>query len=62
MKSGFVENDPSVKLLDKFRDIFGNEDFVVLLFESEDFFEAGNIRCSAVWPGRWKGRCPTSRR
>jgi predicted RND superfamily exporter protein len=29
----FVENDPSVKLLDKFRTIFGNEDFVVLLFE-----------------------------
>ncbi|MCP4119327.1 MAG: RND family transporter [Desulfobacteraceae bacterium] len=40
----FVEDDPNVKLLDKFRDIFGNEDFVVLLFESKDFFEPENIR------------------
>ena len=40
----FVEGDPTVKLLDKFRDVFGNDDFVILLFESENFFEPDNIR------------------
>jgi predicted RND superfamily exporter protein len=29
---------------DKFRDVFGNDDFVVLLFESGNFFEPENIR------------------
>ena len=40
----FVEDDPTLELLDKFRDVFGNEDFVVLFFESENFFEPENIR------------------
>jgi len=40
----FVEGDPTVELLDKFRDVFGNDDFVILLFESENFFEPDNIR------------------
>ncbi|XPS88370.1 hypothetical protein Dvar_63890 [Desulfosarcina variabilis str. Montpellier] len=54
----FVENDPSVKLLDKFRDIFGNEDFVVLLFESEDFFESGNIRLLSRLAGALEREVP----
>jgi hypothetical protein len=40
----FVEGDPTVELLDKFRDIFGNDDFVILLFESDTFFDSENIR------------------
>jgi len=40
----FVEGDRSLDLIDKFRDVFGNDDFVVLLFESENFFEPENIR------------------
>jgi len=39
----FVEGDRSLDLLDKFRDVFGNDDFVVLLFESRNFFEPENI-------------------
>ena len=39
----FVEGDRSLDLIDKFRDVFGNDDFVVLLFESRDFFEPENI-------------------
>ena len=40
----FVEGDRSLDLIDKFRDVFGNDDFVVLLFESRNFFEPENIR------------------
>ena len=40
----FVEGDPTVELIDKFRDIFGNDDFVILLFESDTFFDSENIR------------------
>ena len=40
----FVEGDPTVELLDKFRDIFGNDDFVILLFEFDNFFKPENIR------------------
>jgi predicted RND superfamily exporter protein len=40
----FVKGDRTVELLDKFRDVFGNDDFVILLFESENFFELENIR------------------
>lgn len=40
----FVEDDPTLATLDKFREVFGNEDFVVLLFESENFFEPENIK------------------
>ena len=39
----FVEGDRSLDLIDKFRDVFGNDDFVILLFESRDFFEPENI-------------------
>lgn len=54
----FVENDSIVKLLDKFRTIFGNEDFVVLLFESEDFFEVENIRLLGRLAGALEGEVP----
>ena len=40
----FVKDDPAIELLDKFQDIFGNDDFVILLFESDDFFMPENIR------------------
>jgi hydrophobe/amphiphile efflux-3 (HAE3) family protein len=40
----FVEGDRSLDLLDKFREVFGNDDFVILLFESKNFFEPENIR------------------
>ena len=40
----FIESDQTLKLLDKFRDVFGNDDFVVLLVESDNFFEPENIR------------------
>jgi len=40
----FVEGDRSLDLIEKFRDVFGNDDFVILLFESENFFEPENIR------------------
>ena len=40
----FVEGDRSLELIDKFRDVFGNDDFVVLLFESGNFFDPENIR------------------
>jgi len=40
----FVEGDRSLDLIDKFRDVFGNDDFVVLVFESGNFFEPENIR------------------
>jgi uncharacterized protein len=40
----FVKGDQSLELLDKFRNVFGNDDFVVLLFEFENFFELANIK------------------
>ena len=40
----FVEGDRTVELLDEFRDIFGNDDFVILLFEFDNFFKPENIR------------------
>ena len=40
----FLEGDPTKLLLDKFRDTFGNEDFVYVLIETGDFFEADTIR------------------
>ncbi len=40
----FLEGDPTKLLLDKFRDTFGNEDFVYVLIETRDFFESDTIR------------------
>ena len=40
----FLEGDPTKLLLDKFRDTFGNEDFVYVLIETGDFFEPDTIR------------------
>ena len=40
----FLEGDPTKLLLDKFRDTFGNEDFVYVLVETDDFFRADTIR------------------
>lgn len=43
-ESFFLEGDPTKLLLDKFRDTFGNEDFVYVLIETDDFFRADTIR------------------
>jgi hydrophobe/amphiphile efflux-3 (HAE3) family protein len=43
-ESFFLEGDPTKLLLDKFRDTFGNEDFVYVLIETRDFFEPDTIR------------------
>ena len=43
-ESFFLEGDPTKLLLDKFRDTFGNEDFVYVLIEAGDFFEPDTIR------------------
>ena len=40
----FLEGDYTKLLLDKFRDTFGNEDFVYVLIETDDFFRADTIR------------------
>ena len=39
----FLKGDPSKLLLEKFRDTFGNEDFVYILFETDNFFKPENI-------------------
>jgi len=41
--SFFLEGDPTKLLLDKFRDTFGNEDFVYVLIETRDFFTPDTI-------------------
>jgi hydrophobe/amphiphile efflux-3 (HAE3) family protein len=40
----FMEGDRSLELIRKFEDLFGNDDFVYILFETEDFFRRENIR------------------
>ena len=40
----FLEGDPTKLLLDKFRDTFGNEDFIYVLIETDDFFRTDTIR------------------
>lgn len=40
----FMESDRSVKLLDKFHDTFGNDEFVYLLLDTDDFFQPEIIR------------------
>ena len=42
-ESFFLEGDSTKLLLDKFRDTFGNEDFVYVLIETEDFFTPDTI-------------------
>ncbi|MBW2422166.1 MAG: hypothetical protein JRH19_26780, partial [Deltaproteobacteria bacterium] len=34
----FVEGDRTLELSEKFKEAFGNDDFIYVLFESEDFF------------------------
>ena len=43
-ESFFLEGDPTKLLLDKFRDTFGNDDFIYVLVETDDFFRADTIR------------------
>ena len=43
-ESFFLEGDSTKLLLDKFRDTFGNEDFVYVLIETENFFIPRTIR------------------
>ena len=43
-ESFFLEGDPTKLLLDKFRDTFGNDDFIYVLVETDDFFRAETIR------------------
>gem|GEM_PF-6176355 len=43
-ESLFFEGDLTKLLLGKFRDTFGNEDFVYVLIETDDFFSADTIR------------------
>ena len=43
-ESFFLEGDPTKLLFDKFRDTFGNEDFVYVLIKTGDFFEPDTIR------------------
>ncbi|RKY43867.1 MAG: hypothetical protein DRP81_06360 [Candidatus Omnitrophota bacterium] len=43
-ESFFLEGDPTKLLLYKFRDTFGNEDFVYVLIETKDFFKPDTIR------------------
>ena len=40
----FLEGDKTKLLLNKFRDTFGNEDFVYVLIETKDFFKPDTIR------------------
>jgi predicted RND superfamily exporter protein len=40
----FVEGDRTLQLSDRFKAAFGNDDFVYVVFESEDFFRPENIR------------------
>jgi len=40
----FVEGDRTLELSDRFKEAFGNDDFVYIVFESEDFFRPENIR------------------
>jgi predicted RND superfamily exporter protein len=42
-ESFFLEGDPTKLLLDKFRDTFGNDDFIYVLVETDDFFRADTI-------------------
>ena len=43
-ESFFLEGDPTKLLLDKFRDTFGNDDFVYVLIETDNFFKPETIR------------------
>jgi hydrophobe/amphiphile efflux-3 (HAE3) family protein len=43
-ESFFLEGDPTKFFLDKFRDTFGNEDFIYVLIETGDFFKPETIR------------------
>ncbi len=40
----FMEGDPTIELLNRFRETFGNEDFICVTVATEDFFEPETIR------------------
>jgi predicted RND superfamily exporter protein len=40
----FMEGDRSLELIRKFEDLFGSDDFVYIVFETDDFFRRENIR------------------
>lgn len=40
----FVEGDPAMDRLNKFKDTFGNDHFVYILIETDDFFQPETIR------------------
>ena len=39
----FVEGDPTLELMHEFEELFGNDDFVFVVFESPDFFRADTL-------------------
>ena len=44
----FVEGDRTLELSDRFKATFGNDDFVYVLFESDDLFRPENVRRAAA--------------
>ena len=44
----FVEGDRTLELSDRFKAHFGNDDFIYVLFESDDFFRPENVRRMAA--------------
>ncbi len=43
-ESVLMEGDDSQRLMNTFKDLFGNDDFVFVLYESDDFFQVESIR------------------
>ena len=43
-ESFLMEGDDSLRLMNTFKDLFGNDDFVFVLYESDDFFQVESIR------------------
>lgn len=44
IESMFLEGDPNLITFNKFKETFGSDDFVYILFETEDFFKPEMIR------------------
>ncbi|MCD6198985.1 MAG: hypothetical protein J7K15_10530 [Deltaproteobacteria bacterium] len=40
----FVKGDRTLEIMDKFKATFGNDEFVFILFDTEDFFQPDTIR------------------
>ena len=43
MENFFLEDDPVIKKQDEFRELFGNNDFIGVLYESEDVFSRDSL-------------------